>query len=260
VGGGAIIMALVAALLGAPEGTIREILSGGGEVATDPGRPGPVNPAEERSVEFVKTVLGYTEDAWGAIFAARGERYQQPKLKLFRRATDSGCGFASSAVGPFYCPPDRKVYLDLAFFDELARRFGAPGDFAQAYVIAHEVGHHVQALTGVSEAVHARRARLSKAEGNRLSVMQELQADCYAGVWAHHAHRANPKLLEEGDVEEGLRAASAIGDDTLQRQAQGHVVPDSFTHGSSEQRVRWFKHGMATGRVESCDTFTANRL
>ena len=171
----------------------------------------------------------------------------------------SACGIAGAAVGPFYCPPDSQVYLDLSFFGELDRRFGAPGDFAQAYVIAHEVGHHVQNLLGVSERVHAQRARLPAAAGNRLSVATELQADCLAGVWAFHANRGG-ELLEPGDAEEGLRAASAIGDDRLQQKARGRVVPESFTHGSSEQRVRWFKTGMSSGRVADCDTFAAGSL
>jgi uncharacterized protein len=256
-----VIVALVAALLGAPEGMVRDILGGAGSPTTTEQAPtGPVDPAEQKQMEFVKVILGYTEDAWTGIFRAQGKTYAPPKLKVFRDRVNSACGLASSAVGPFYCPPDRRVFLDLAFFSELDRRFGAPGDFAQAYVIAHEVGHHVQTLTGVSEQVHERRAQTSKTEGNRLSVMQELQADCYAGVWAHHAHKANRQLMEPGDIEEGLRAASAIGDDTLQRQSRGSVVPESFTHGSSEQRVRWFKQGMSTGTPASCDTFAARTL
>ncbi|MCI0673583.1 MAG: neutral zinc metallopeptidase, partial [Myxococcaceae bacterium] len=171
-------------------------------------------------------------------------------------AVESACGFQQSAVGPFYCPPDHRVYLDLDFFDQLQRRFGAPGDFAQAYVVAHEVGHHVQNLLGISERVHSARRRMSDARANALSVRLELQADCFAGIWAHHAQEQR-QVLEEGDVEEGLRAASAIGDDTLQKRARGYIVPESFTHGSSAQRVAWFRRGLEHGRVEACDTFSA---
>jgi predicted metalloprotease len=183
-------------------------------------------------------------------------RYERPKLVLFTGAVDSACGFAQAAVGPFYCPADRKLYLDLSFFRDLQERFGAPGDFAQAYVIAHEVGHHVQLLLGIAERVMARRQRASEVEGNQLSVRQELQADCFAGLWAHHAQRTR-RILEEGDVEEGLRAAAAIGDDRLQRQSRGYVSPDSFTHGSSAQRVTWFKRGLTQGDLRQCDTFAA---
>jgi predicted metalloprotease len=262
VGGGAILVALVAALLGAPPETIRQILGGGGPVVTDEAGRAPRSPEEDRLADFSSVVLGYTEDAWGPLFAARGRRYEPPKMRLFTGATESACGFQQSAVGPFYCPPDRRIYLDLEFFSELDRRFGAPGDFAQAYVIAHEVGHHVQNLIGISERAHAQRSRLPAAAANRLSVKVELQADCLAGVWAHYAQNVNtdPPLLEPGDVDEGLRAASAIGDDTLQRRARGHVSPDSFTHGTSAQRQRWFKQGMTSGRMESCDTFAAGDL
>ena len=187
---------------------------------------------------------------------AQGVQYQQPRLVLFSDAVQSACGNQSSAVGPFYCPPDQRVYLDLTFFDELGRRFGAPGDFAQAYVVAHEVGHHVQNLLGISDQVHAARGRMSRADANALSVLQELQADCFAGIWAHHAQRQR-QVLEEGDIEEGLAAASAIGDDTLQRRSQGRVVPESFTHGSAAQRVQWFRRGFEQGTLEACDTFGA---
>jgi predicted metalloprotease len=190
------------------------------------------------------------------LFAQMNREYRPPKLVLFRSAVQSACGMAGSAVGPFYCPPDRKVYLDLDFFRALSQRFRAPGDFAQAYVIAHEVGHHVQALLGVTDRVAATRERVSREEANALSVRVELQADCFAGVWAHHAN-ANRQLLEEGDLEEGLRAAAAIGDDRLQGQTQGRVVPESFTHGTSEQRSRWFKRGFDTGEPRRCDTFGA---
>jgi predicted metalloprotease len=204
-------------------------------------------------------VLAETEDVWRELFAQHGQTYQDPKLVLFDYEVNSACGFASSAVGPFYCPGDGKLYLDLSFFDELSRRFGAPGDFAQAYVIAHEVGHHVQNLLGVSDQVSAAQQRLSQGESNALSVRLELQADFYAGVWAHHAQRRN-ELLEPGDLEEALDAASAIGDDRLQREGQGRVVPDSFTHGTSQQRVAWFKKGYESGRMEDGDTFEAKDL
>jgi predicted metalloprotease len=211
--------------------------------------------AEEKElVDFVSVILADTEDTWTALFRQKGKTYQEPRLVLFRDAVKSACGMAQSAIGPFYCPGDQKVYIDLGFYDQLKNRFKAPGDFAQAYVIAHEVGHHIQTLGGISSSVQAARRKLSEAEGNKLSVRQELQADCLAGVWAHHANRTR-QLLEVGDVEEGLTAASAIGDDTLQKQSQGYVSPDSFTHGSSAQRVKWFKIGLTSGDMDSCDTF-----
>jgi hypothetical protein len=214
--------------------------------------------AEEKElVDFVSVILADTEETWTTLFRQKGITYQKPRLVLFRDAVNSACGMAQSAVGPFYCPGDQQIYIDLGFFDQLKNRFKAPGDFAQAYVLAHEVGHHIQTLVGISSKVHAARNKLSTAEGNKLSVRQELQADCFAGVWANHANR-NRQLLEVGDVEEGLTAASAIGDDTLQRQTQGHVSPDSFTHGSSRQRVEWFKIGLASGDMDSCDTFKNN--
>lgn len=217
-------------------------------------------PAEEnRLAEFVSVVLADTEDTWNDLFRQAGGQYREPTLVLFTEAVDSACGFAESAVGPFYCPRDEKVYIDLEFYRELRDRFRAPGDFAQAYVIAHEIGHHVQNLLGISEQVQNARARVSQAEGNRLSVRLELQADCLAGVWANHADRAR-NIIEEGDVEEALGAASAIGDDRLQKQTRGFVVPDAFTHGSSEQRVRWFRRGLDSGDIERCNTFDAARL
>jgi uncharacterized protein len=212
--------------------------------------------ADDPQSQFISVVLGSTEEVWGDLFRQRGGSYEPPVLVLFTNATQSGCGVGQSAMGPFYCPLDRKVYLDLSFFRDLDERFGAPGDFAQAYVIAHEVGHHLQTLTGVSQQVSAARQRAGQREGNALSVRQELQADCYAGVWGHYAARQQD-LLEAGDAEEGLRAAAAIGDDRLQRQSQGQVVPESFTHGSSEQRVEWHRRGLESGRMESCDTFGA---
>jgi uncharacterized protein len=209
--------------------------------------------------EFISVVLADTEETWGAIFGMNGSTYQQPTLVLFSGAVESACGFAQAAVGPFYCPADRKLYIDLSFYRDLQSRFGAPGDFAQAYVIAHEVGHHVQTLLGISERNMAARRGASESEANALSVRQELQADCFAGVWAHNANR-DRQLLEPGDIEEGLNAASAIGDDRLQQQSRGYVAPESFTHGSSEQRMRWFKRGYESGDVNVCDTFATSQL
>ena len=204
-------------------------------------------------------VLADTEDTWSTLFQEGGKRYVEPTLVLFSGLTRSACGLGEAAMGPFYCPGDQKVYIDLAFYDELRNDFGAPGDFAQAYVIAHEVGHHVQNLLGISDQVDAARRRVGTADRNRLSVMQELQADCFAGVWAHHAQRSR-QILEQGDLEEGLNAASAIGDDRLQRQTRGYVTPDSFTHGSSDQRVSWFKQGLLEGQLAACDPFSATEL
>ena len=212
-------------------------------------------PANDPQAQFISVVLKSTEDVWTQIFDERRARYEPPVLVLFSDATQSACGLGESAMGPFYCPRDRKVYLDLSFFRELAERFGAPGEFARAYVVAHEVGHHVQTLTGVSDRVAAAREQGGGGNSNALSVRQELQADCYAGVWGYYA--AKQGLVEPGDAEEGQRAAAAIGDDRLQRQSQGRVVPESFTHGSSAQRVEWLKRGLENGRMESCDTFAA---
>ncbi|MEH3023010.1 MAG: zinc metallopeptidase [Pseudomonas oryzihabitans] len=217
-------------------------------------------PADNRQVDFVRVVLGETENTWTRIFQAHGEQYQPPKLVLFNGQVQSGCGGASAATGPFYCPADGKVYLDLTFFQELQQRFGADGDFARAYVIAHEVGHHVQNLTGTTSKMEAARRRGTPTEGaTGLSVRLELQADCYAGVWANDAQQ-RLNWLEPGDLEKALNAANAIGDDRLQRQAQGRVVPDSFTHGSSAQRVKWFRTGFASGKAESCNTFATQAL
>jgi predicted metalloprotease len=215
--------------------------------------------AENELAEFVSVVLADTEDIWNELFRQMGKTYREPQLVLFSGAVQSACGFAQAAMGPFYCPADQKVYIDLSFYQDLKSRHGAPGDFAQAYVIAHEIGHHVQTLLGISEKVHSARSRVSRVEGNRLSVMQELQADCFAGIWAYHANRAR-QILEEGDIEEALGAASAIGDDRLQRKTRGYVTPDSFTHGSSAQRVRWFKQGLKSGEVLDCNTFRADNL
>jgi predicted metalloprotease len=256
IGLGSVVVALVAALLGAPDDLVRKLLGGGGDADGTVQNHQPRNPQEEKLADFVSVILASTEDVWSAVLPASGHQYTPPKLVLFSDAVESACGMNSAAVGPFYCPPDRKVYLDLHFFAELDRRFGAPGDFAQAYVVGHEVGHHVQNLLGISARAESERARLSRADGNHLSVEIELQADCLAGVWAFHANRTR-RLLEPGDVEEGLRAAAAIGDDTLQKAARGRVVPESFTHGSSAQRTHWLKRGLQSGRVADCDTFSA---
>jgi predicted metalloprotease len=231
-------------------------------VAVDSGGSGPSErapapvPGQDPQVDFVSTVLADTEDTWSALFSQAGSRYEVPKLVLFTGAVQSACGFAQSAMGPFYCSGDRKVYIDLDFYRDLRDRFQAPGDFAQAYVIAHEIGHHVQNLMGTSGQVQQMREQASETEANALSVKLELQADCYAGIWAHHADRSR-RILEQGDVEEALGAASAIGDDRLQRQSRGYVTPDSFTHGSSQQRVRWFRTGLDSGDLLSCETFSA---
>jgi predicted metalloprotease len=215
--------------------------------------------AQRELKEFVAVVLADTEDVWHEQFRRMGQAYEEPKLVLFSGQVNSACGFASAAMGPFYCPADHKVYLDLRFFDELRTRFQAPGEFAQAYVVAHEIGHHVQNQLGITQKVHGARGRVSEREFNDLSVRLELQADFLAGVWAHHAQRTR-RILEEGDIEAALRAAAAIGDDRLQRQSQGYVVPDSFTHGTSEQRARWFRRGLQTGDMSAGDTFNAEEL
>ncbi|MEA3291043.1 MAG: neutral zinc metallopeptidase [Pseudomonadota bacterium] len=220
---------------------------------------GPRPAAENEQAEMVATVLADTEDVWTEQFRRMGLRYEQPTLVLFTGMTESACGLAQEAMGPFYCPGDRKVYVDLQFYDDMKRQFGASGDFAQAYVVAHEVGHHVQTLLGISDQVEKLRRRAGKREGNRIQVRMELQADCYAGVWANHTQH-NRQFLEKGDIEEGLNAAAAIGDDRLQRQTQGRVVPDAFTHGTSEQRVKWFYIGMKSGDMNQCDTFSTRDL
>lgn len=232
-----------------------------GQQAPQPQQQANRAPANDQMTVFTRKVLGNTERTWEHIFETElNRRYEPPKLVLFTRATPTACGTGQSAMGPFYCPGDHKVYIDLAFYDELRQRFGAGGDFAQAYVIAHEIGHHVQNLLGVSEKVDAARRRMGEAQANQLSVRMELQADCLAGVWAANAQRANQQLLEPGDIEEGLKAAAAIGDDRLQKQAQGYVVPEAFTHGTSEQRVRWLRQGLTTGDIRKCDTFAARQL
>jgi uncharacterized protein len=224
-----------------------------------PGRPG-VGQSTDAQTKFVRHVLADTEDVWSRVFAAAGKEYQKPTLVLFSGTTPTACGPGQTAMGPFYCPIDQKVYIDLAFYDFMKRRFGASGDFAQAYVIAHEIGHHVQNLLGIADAVEqAKRRAGSEAEVNALQVRMELQADCFAGVWASLNNQVNSRL-EPGDIKDGLNAAAAIGDDMIQRRTQGYVVPDSFTHGSSAQRVRWFKRGLETGQVKACDTFSAENL
>lgn len=256
-GGGCLIIAVVVGvglIFGANPTDILQVLA---EVDAQQPAPAPTPPPSGRddaAGDFVSVVLADTEDVWSELFRQGGATYQEPTLVLFDGVVQSACGRASAASGPFYCPADRQVYLDTSFFRELSQRFGAPGDFAAAYVIAHEVGHHVQRLTGVAAEVDRLQARSTEAQANALSVRQELQADCYAGVWAHHAHRQR-QLLEQGDVEEGLRAAAAIGDDRLQKQSRGYTVPESFTHGTSAQRVEWFKRGLQTGDMQACDTF-----
>lgn len=215
--------------------------------------------AQDEMRTFIARVLADTEDVWNRVFQSTGRRYQEPQLVLFTGATRTACGTGQAAMGPFYCPLDKKVYIDLGFYDQLKRRFNAPGDFAQAYVVAHEVGHHVQTLLGITEQVQRTKQRVSKTDGNRIQVMMELQADCLAGVWANLNHQLNNRL-EDGDIEEGLNAASQIGDDMIQKRQQGYVVPDAFTHGSSEQRRRWFTRGFKSGEMKSCDTFNADSL
>lgn len=258
IGLGTVVIAVVAMLLGVDPSVVLNLAGGlNGPTAQQQSAPPP--PAEDKAARFVSHVLGDTEDTWRTLFAKSGKTYEDPKLVLFSGSTDTACGLGQSASGPFYCPGDHKVYLDLTFFQELGGRFGAPGDFAQAYVIAHEVGHHVQSLLGISAQVQAERQRSDEVRANQLSVKLELQADCFAGIWANHADRAR-QLLETGDIDEGLNAATAIGDDRLQKQARGHVVPDSFTHGSSAQRVRWFKRGIESGDPAVCNTFKSTRL
>ncbi|WP_349257696.1 KPN_02809 family neutral zinc metallopeptidase [Povalibacter sp.] len=255
IGLGTIVLALVAMYFGQDPNVVLQGMQEQGPVQEQQ-VPYQESATEAEARVLVSKVLADTEDTWGAIFASAGRAYEQPKLVLFSEGVQTGCGFGQSAMGPFYCPADHKVYIDLTFYQELKDRFGAPGDFAQAYVIAHEVGHHVQTLLGISEKTTAARQRASEAEANAISVRQELQADCFAGIWAHNADQSRP-LLESGDVEEGLNAAAAIGDDRL---TQGRAPPEAFTHGTSEQRVRWFKRGLDTGSMDQCDTFAARSL
>ncbi len=252
---GAIVLALVAMYFGVDPSVVLNQVSG--PAATEE-RVAPT-PEEERLKEFMAVVLADTEDVWGTLFQQSGQHYRQPTLVLFSGAVQSACGFAEAAMGPFYCPGDQKLYLDMSFFNDLAQRHDASGDFAQAYVVAHEVGHHVQTLLGVSQQVHAARQRAGEVEGNAMQVRMELQADCFAGVWAHHADKTR-QVLEPGDAEEALAAAAGVGDDRLQRQTRGTVMPESFTHGSSEQRMRWFTRGMQGGDPGQCDTFKAAQL
>jgi predicted metalloprotease len=255
---GIIAIALIAMFLGVDPAIVLNQAGNLATTQTEQTQPN-FSPEEERLKEFMSVVLADTEDVWGNLFQRSGQQYQQPKLVLFSGAVQSACGFAEAAMGPFYCPADQKLYLDMSFFNDLAQRHDAPGDFAQAYVVAHEVGHHVQTLLGISEQVHAARQSAGAVEGNALQVRMELQADCFAGVWAHHAHKAR-QILEPGDTEEALAAAAGVGDDRLQKQARGYVVPDSFTHGSSQQRMRWFDRGLQTGDPGQCDTFKARTL
>jgi len=231
-------------------------MGGGSSVQTLPVQP---SAADNELADFVSVVLADTEDTWRSLFKQMGGTYEEPNLVLFTGMVESACGYAQAAIGPFYCPRDKKVYIDLSFYRDLKSKMNAPGDFAQAYVIAHEVGHHVQELLGISDKVHAMRARLSQKEYNKLSVKMELQADCFSGIWANHAQKMR-NILEPGDVEEALNAASMIGDDRLQKQSRGYVTPDSFTHGTSAQRIEWFNRGFKTGSINSCNTFKGQNL
>ena len=263
IGLGTVAIALVAGwIFGINPLTILGALSGGDLAAPQAQVETVPNPGQRPTDEmgrFVASVLGGTEDVWGQLFQQGGAQYQKPTLVLFRGATPTACGTGQSAMGPFYCPGDQKIYIDLAFYDTLRQQLGAPGDFAQAYVIAHEVGHHVQNQMGLTEKMEQARRRVSEREYNALSVRLELQADCFAGVWAHHAQKAR-QILEQGDVEEAMNAAAKIGDDALQRANGGAVVPESFTHGTSAQRQRWFNSGLQSGSVKTCDTFAARSL
>ncbi len=260
-----VIIAIVIALLGGDPKPLLDLQQQAQQQAQQQGQAGgggveqPVDPAEERMAAMVRTVLADTEDVWEALFKQAGRTYQKPTLVLFRGQVQSACGFASAAMGPFYCPADQKVYIDLAFYDKLDQKFGAAGDFAQAYVLAHEVGHHVQKLLGITDRLHQQQGKISKEEYNDQSVRLELQADFFAGVWAHHAQQMK-NILEKGDIQEAMNAAEAIGDDKLQMQSQGYIVPDSFTHGTSAQRERWFRKGLETGDMSQGDTFSARTL
>lgn len=262
IGLGTIVVALVAGwIFGINPLTLLGVLGGGGPVAEAPSAEAPAQrpPAGDPLAAFVSTVLADTEDVWTGVMRGGGAVYREPKLVLFRGAVGTACGTGQSAMGPFYCPGDQKVYIDLGFFETLRARMGAPGDFAQAYVIAHEVGHHVQNLLGITGKVDAMRGRVSETQMNALSVRVELQADCFAGVWAHHSHKGKG-WLERGDVEEAMNAAAQIGDDALQRKSQGTVVPESFTHGTSAQRQGWFRRGLESGSVAQCNSFDARTL
>lgn len=260
VGGGigTIVLAIIVTLLGGDPSIILDQVTGA-DPDTDPAQVAPAPPADDETAQFVSVILGYTEDTWSEIFRESGSKYVPPKLVLFSGVVESDCGVAKSAMGPFYCPLDQKIYIDTSFFQDMESELGAPGDFAQAYVIAHEVGHHVQNLQGILGQVQKMQQQVGEAEANQLSVRLELQADCFAGVWGNRTEQAQ-KILEQGDVEEALNAATAIGDDRLQKRAGGQVVPDSFTHGSSAQRVRWFTQGMKTGDPNQCNTFDDQNL
>jgi predicted metalloprotease len=248
---GAIVIIVLALLFGVDPRMLTQMMPTETSVpASGPAQPG----QRDEMSEFVSVVLADTEDTWNELFRRGGETYREPTLVLFSGAVESACGFAQAAVGPFYCPADQKVYIDLSFYQDLRSRFQAPGDFAQAYVIAHEIGHHVQNLMGIAQKVHQAQQRVSQEQANALSVRMELQADCLAGIWAHHANRTR-QILEQDDVEEALNAASQIGDDRMQMRGRGYVSPDSFTHGSGEQRVRWFRTGLESGELRQCDTF-----
>ncbi len=254
IGIGTIVIVVIGYFMGVNPATLLSLLNGSPEPATAPVQaPGDAN---DPQVDFVRAILGETEDVWGAYFRNAGKVYTPPKLVLFSGRVDSACGLASAAAGPFYCPGDQKVYIDLSFYHQLASEFGAPGEFARAYVIAHEVGHHVQNLLGITNKAAQAESRAGRVGANQVSVAVELQADCFAGVWAEQSNKAR-KILEPGDLEQGLKAASSVGDDTLQRRTQGMVVPDSFTHGTSAQRVRWFRRGFDSGSTDNCDTFSA---
>ena len=256
---GIIVIAVIVLIMGGDPSTILNMLLGGGgasiptqtqQIPNSRSTPAP----NDEMADFVSVVLADTEDTWIPLFQQMGKQYQQPRLVLFRNSVRSACGLAQSAMGPFYCPADQKVYIDLSFYDELKHAFGAPGDFAQAYVIAHEVGHHVQQQFGILQKVHQIQQGMPKVQANALLVKLELQADCLAGIWAHHANRVR-QVVEPGDIDEAMNAASKIGDDAIQKRSQGYVVPDSFTHGTSAQRVKWFREGFGSGQVESCNTF-----
>ena len=258
IGIGTIVIVVIGYFMGVSPSTLLSLLNGGDPQAVTQSGPAESGTAaaNDPQVDFVRAVLGETEDVWGAYFSSLGKTYMRPKLVLFSGQVSSACGFASAASGPFYCPGDQRVYLDLSFFRQLATQFAAPGDFARAYVIAHEVGHHVQNLLGITDTAAQAEERAGRVGANRVSVKIELQADCFAGVWAARANAAR-KILEPGDLEQGLTAASSVGDDTLQKREQGTVVPDSFTHGTSAQRVGWFRRGFNAGNIDNCDTFSA---
>ena len=248
---GLLVLVILALVLGVDPSALLQ--TGGPEAVTQFPTTATAN-ADDEMADFVTAVLAELEDTWHPLFRQMNRTYQEPTLVLFSGAVRSACGFAQAAVGPFYCPADYKIYIDLSFYEDLHRRFGAPGDFAQAYVLAHEVGHHVQNLLGISEQVRSMQRAVSQTDANALSVLQELQADCLAGIWAYHADRAR-QILEPGDIEEGLNAAAAIGDDRIQMQTRGYVAPESFTHGTSQQRANWFRRGFETGELRMCDTF-----